>query len=47
MFISGYPLVSLIALVSNYTEMRIIAWKLCNLSLRPDPHSLEDIGTWY
>jgi hypothetical protein len=30
-----------------YLEMRVDAWKLCQLCRRPEPRSCEDIGTWY
>lgn len=26
--------------------MRVDAWKLCQISRRPEPRSAEDIGTW-
>lgn len=47
MFIAAYPLATCMAFVSNYVEMRTDAWKLCQLSRRPEPRSCEDIGTWY
>jgi hypothetical protein len=36
----------MLAFVSNYVEIRVDAWKLCQLSKRPEPMSAEDIGTW-
>jgi hypothetical protein len=27
-------------------EIRVDAWKLCQLSRRPEPRSAEDIGSW-
>jgi hypothetical protein len=47
MFIAAYPLATCMAFVSNYVELRTDAWKLCQLSRRPEPRSCEDIGTWY
>ena len=32
--------------VSNYIEIRVDAWKLCQQCRRPEPRSAEDIGTW-
>lgn len=28
-------------------EIRVDAWKLCQVCRRPEPRSAEDIGTWY
>ena len=47
MFVVAFPLATIIAFISNYIEIRIGAWKLCQLSRRPEPRSVEDIGTWY
>eukprot|EP01035_Chromulina_nebulosa_P017170 gene17170-22686_t len=47
MFISAFPLATVMALVSNYVALRIDAWKLCQLCRRPEPRTCEDIGTWY
>lgn len=30
----------------NLTEIRVDAWKLCQLMRRAEPRSAEDIGTW-
>jgi hypothetical protein len=29
-----------------HTEIRVDAWKLCQLMRRAEPRSAEDIGTW-
>lgn len=68
MFVAGFPLATVMSLVSNYVgkyeipfvvnclsfllsnitlEIRVDAWKLCQLSRRPEPRGIEDIGTWY
>ena len=47
MFISAYPLATVLAFVNNYVSLRIDAWKLCQLCRRPEPRTCEDIGTWY
>lgn len=47
MFVVAFPLATIIAFISNYIEIRIGAWKLCQLCRRPEPRSCEDIGTWY
>lgn len=46
MFIVAFPLATVMAFVNNYVEMRVEAWKLCQLCRRPEPRSCEDIGTW-
>ena len=30
-----------------FVEIRVDAWKLCQLSRRPEPRSVEDVGSWY
>eukprot|EP01039_Chlorochromonas_danica_P003566 gene3566-3905_t len=47
MFIAAYPLAMVMSFVSNYVEMRVDAWKLCQLCRRPEPRACEDIGMWY
>eukprot|EP01038_Epipyxis_sp_PR26KG_P011021 gene11021-14802_t len=47
MFIAGFPLATLMSLINNYVEIRVDAWKLCQLMRRPEPRGAEDIGTWY
>lgn len=46
MFVTAFPLATLLALISNYVELRVDAWKLCQVCRRPEPRSIEDIGTW-
>lgn len=46
MFVAAFPLASLMSFVSNYIEIRVDAWKLCQQCRRPEPRSAEDIGTW-
>lgn len=46
LFIVAYPLALIVAFVNNYVEMRVMAWKLCQLCRRPEARSSEDIGTW-
>lgn len=46
MFVSAFPLATLLSLINNYVELRIDAWKLCQVMRRPQPRSCEDIGTW-
>jgi len=47
MFVAAFPLASLMSFVNNYIEIRVDAWKLCELCRRAEPRSVEDIGTWY
>jgi hypothetical protein len=47
MFVAAFPLCVLIAAFSNYVEIRVDAWKLCQLTRRPEPRGTEDIGTWF
>eukprot|EP01031_Cornospumella_fuschlensis_P012781 gene12781-15625_t len=37
----------IMSFISNYVELRVDAWKLCQQCRRPEPRSAEDIGTWY
>lgn len=46
MFVAAFPLSTVMALVNNYVEIRVDAWKLCQLLRRPIPRGAEDIGTW-
>jgi Calcium-activated chloride channel len=47
MFISAFPLATVLSFVHNYVELRVDGWKLCQLFRRPEPRSCEDIGTWH
>jgi hypothetical protein len=46
LFIASFPLASIMSLVSGYVEIRVDAWKLCQICRRPEPMGCEDIGTW-
>jgi hypothetical protein len=46
MFVAAFPLATVMAFVNNYVEIRVDAWKLCQVCRRPEPRSAEDIGTW-
>lgn len=47
MFIAAFPLATVMSFINNYVQMRVDAWKLCQLFRRPLPQSREDIGSWY
>lgn len=47
MFITAYPLATILAFVNNYVEMRVDAWKMCAFLKRPEPRGADNIGTWY
>ena len=47
MFVAAFPLAPILALVNNVIELRVDAWKLCQVHRRPFPVGAEDIGTWY
>jgi hypothetical protein len=34
-------LATVMSFVNNYVEMRVMAWRLCQLSRRPEPRSCE------
>ncbi|OQS02860.1 hypothetical protein THRCLA_04808 [Thraustotheca clavata] len=46
LFVISFPLAPFLALVNNYFEIRIDAFKLAKESRRPNPKGAEDIGTW-
>jgi anoctamin-10/anoctamin-7 len=46
MFISAYPLASVLAFVNNYVMQRLNAWKFCQMTRRPEPRNASDIGSW-
>jgi hypothetical protein len=46
MFVAAFPLAAFMSFVSNYIEIRVDAWKLCQQCRRPEPRTAEDIGTW-
>jgi len=47
LFVVAFPLAPLLALISNYIEIRLDATKLAKYSRRPQPMGASDIGTWY
>jgi hypothetical protein len=46
LFVATLPISPFLALVNNYAEIRIDAYKLLRQARRPDPQGAEDIGTW-
>ena len=46
LFSAAYPLAPLLAMVNNYVELRVDAWKLCQQTRRAEAVSAETIGTW-
>ena len=46
LFSAAFPLLPLLAFISQYVEIRIDGWKLCHLYRRIQPKSNEDIGIW-
>jgi hypothetical protein len=46
MFVAAFPLAAMMSFLSNYIEIRIDAWKLCQQCRRPEPRTAEDVGTW-
>lgn len=47
LFVVAFPIAPLMALISNYVEIRVDSFKLLDRSCRPEPRGAEDIGTWY
>jgi len=47
LFSSAFPLAPLLAFINNFVKIRVVAWKLLQVSRRPEPEGCEDIGTWY
>ena len=41
MFIVAYPLATVMSFINNLVEMRVMAWKLCQLCRRPVPKPVE------
>lgn len=46
MFVAAFPMTPLLAIIENVIEIRVDAYKMCNLVRRPDPMGAEDIGMW-
>lgn len=47
LFAAVYPLAAAIALINNLTELFADRYKLCQLSRKPKPLAVRDIGAWY
>jgi hypothetical protein len=47
LFAPACPVAPMMALISNYVELRVDASKLCYNTRRPFPKGASDIGTWY
>ena len=47
LFSSVYPLAGFFALLNNFMELRMDAYKLCKLMRKPTPRGVRDIGAWY
>ena len=47
LFSSAFPLAPVLAYINNFVEIRVDAWKLLQVSRRPEPEGCEDIGAWY
>lgn len=47
LFSSVFPVVALLALGEILIEIRVDAWKLCQLNRRPFPYRTESIGIWH
>merc|ERR1719261_786837 len=46
MFVTAFPLAPLLAVLNNFVEIRVDAYKLLSVTQRPSPKGAEDIGTW-
>jgi len=46
LFVAVFPLAPLLALVNNYLEIRIDAYRLCAVHRRPMPQSAEGVALW-
>jgi hypothetical protein len=40
------PIIAFLALLEITLEIRVDAWKICNLTKRPDPHRANSLGVW-
>jgi len=47
LFAPTYPMVVVLAFLSNLVEIRSDAYKLCGSFQRPNPNECESIGTWF
>ncbi|KAL5475674.1 hypothetical protein EMCRGX_G025519 [Ephydatia muelleri] len=46
-FVAAFPLAPLFALLNNWIEIRLDAYKFCTLLRRPVAERAQDIGSWY
>ena len=46
LFSSAYPLLPFLALLQNFIEIKIDAWRLCHQFQRPMPKAANSIGIW-
>ena len=46
LFGAAFPFVTVIALVLSVLELKVDAWKLCNVTIRPFPSRSRSIGVW-
>ncbi|OMJ67651.1 hypothetical protein SteCoe_35128 [Stentor coeruleus] len=46
LFGSSFPLLPILAFIEIILEIRVDAWKLCNITRRPDPVQCGTIGIW-
>lgn len=46
LFVIAFPLAPLIAVISNYVEIRVDAFKMLYQTRRPHPLSVDSIGSW-
>jgi anoctamin-10/anoctamin-7 len=46
LFVTSFPLAPVLALLNNYIEVRVDAYKLLNECRRPEPKGAQDIGSW-
>lgn len=46
LFSAAFPLLPLLALIHNYIEIKIDAWRLCNQCQRPIPIASNSVGIW-
>jgi len=47
LFSSVYPLAAFFALINNFVELKMDAFKMCKVMRKPTPRGVRDIGAWY
>jgi len=47
LFVVAFPLAPFLALLNNFIEIRLDAYKISKYCRRPMPHGTMNIGTWY